>query len=331
MRPLASNQHTAACWCDSRPLSLLTGRLSSFVLGNPLSVFLLLAPTPSASQAIELEIVNLFRAFDYLGAGGTFDRTEAASRFARYRKGADESISKWVQRLADAGALPCEPYRSVNRGHFWRDRSAALQSRFCRPTSIPVRAKYLAPTTATPLSSSVRCTWFLNMSVARTVPCLEDIEFDVPPGTTHLGVALSEVAPPAQPMLSIEIAPKLRIILGLGDSYGSGEGSPDVPAVLRSDVIPACQTLSEAETALILSTGRHPARLGVDDLVRLGSVWERAQRRGRHRERAGLCRRRSTRLRGVPYCVTTAVRRRLLRERHSTRGQASRQFLARRR
>ena len=112
-------------------------------------------------------------------------------------------------------------------------------------TACPDLASYINPKTHKVRASvsdlddadSVDCTWRTAPAGARqrgarlTVPCNVAVEFDIPyPGGARL---LVEVG--GREVASTDARVRDLFIVGLGDSFGSGEGNPDIPVRLSPE------------------------------------------------------------------------------------------------
>jgi hypothetical protein len=84
------------------------------------------------------------------------------------------------------------------------------------------------------------CTWRLdpesgatfaapNTGTTATASCDQDVEIDIPAANK----ATVSVEPAGQPSVSMKIQVKDLLVVGLGDSFSSGEGNPDVPAKMK--------------------------------------------------------------------------------------------------
>ena len=73
------------------------------------------------------------------------------------------------------------------------------------------------------------CVWHLDGASEFNRPCSDYVQLDVP----EVG-ALVEVSQGNVVVASQRISPKRIIVLGIGDSYSSGEGNPDKPTVWKS-------------------------------------------------------------------------------------------------
>jgi lysophospholipase L1-like esterase len=98
------------------------------------------------------------------------------------------------------------------------------------PTSHQVEFR-VKPRQAGTLVSEFNCEWRVNGGTATTSPCDEPVVLDIPypdGGTVSVNV------PDEEPVSRI-VKIKDLLIVGLGDSFGSGEGNPDVPVTLAAD------------------------------------------------------------------------------------------------
>jgi hypothetical protein len=89
---------------------------------------------------------------------------------------------------------------------------------------------WLKPAADNKLISEYNCTWAVNGSTVTTSPCDEPVTIAVPyPDGATVSVGVEGEAP-----ISTDIKVRDLLIVGLGDSFASGEGNPDVP--VRFDV-----------------------------------------------------------------------------------------------
>jgi hypothetical protein len=84
---------------------------------------------------------------------------------------------------------------------------------------------WLKPLDGNKLIAEYNCNWSLNGGAAITSPCDEPISVGIPyPDGGTVSVAVDGETP-----ISTDIKVKDLLIVGLGDSFASGEGNPDVP------------------------------------------------------------------------------------------------------
>ncbi len=81
------------------------------------------------------------------------------------------------------------------------------------------------------LFSEYNCNWRVNEGAPETAPCDEPISLDIPwPKGATVSVAVD-----GETGISTDIQVKDLLIAGLGDSFASGEGNPDVPVTFSED------------------------------------------------------------------------------------------------
>jgi hypothetical protein len=96
--------------------------------------------------------------------------------------------------------------------------------KYVSPSSHDIQI-WLKPLDGSKLISEYNCNWQLNGGAAITSPCDEPISVAIPypdGGTVSVGVE-------GETPISTDIKVRDLLIVGLGDSFASGEGNPDVP------------------------------------------------------------------------------------------------------
>lgn len=110
-------------------------------------------------------------------------------------------------------------------------------------------------------SKTVDCTWKAVPLNARrrggvkklTLPCDTAVKFDVPyPSGLSLSVSVG-----GQPVAETRVKVEDLLIVGMGDSFGSGEGNPDVPVRFSRE-----RTANYGEPSKGLVLAGYPARVG---------------------------------------------------------------------
>ena len=106
-------------------------------------------------------------------------------------------------------------------------------SDYVNPKSHKVRAEI----TDVPDGNSVNCTWLTAPTGGRrrgasiTVPCDTQVELEIPyPGGASISVEVGR-----QQIAATDAKVDDLFIVGMGDSFGSGEGNPDVPVRLSAE------------------------------------------------------------------------------------------------
>jgi len=181
----------------------------------------------SASVQIEWEVLNRYRVFDYEdGSKRRSPKDSAAmlSPFLIQKNGLrPETTEEWLNRVS---VLP-SPLGSHSGP--WIEETALYEKDFVEPPKhFFLRAKI------TDNDSSVRfsdqeCSW-RTAGIEVKQSCdkpFEQEDFDSDGATLSVFGADTELA-------SVFVKPRLIIILGLGDSYAAGEGTPDVPTIWRT-------------------------------------------------------------------------------------------------
>jgi hypothetical protein len=113
-------------------------------------------------------------------------------------------------------------------------------------------------------SSSEGCSWRLDSSsgeaLARKIaPCTAQVAFDIPyPGGARLSVSRGSAGADAL----VEIKVRDLLVLGMGDSFGAGEGNPDHPAEFSDSRSHDYGSLEIAETRQTVRLDGYPARVG---------------------------------------------------------------------
>ena len=95
---------------------------------------------------------------------------------------------------------------------------------YVNPASHEVQL-WLTPQKGNKLIAEYNCNWTMDGAQATTAPCDEPVAMSVPypkGGTVSVGVD-------GETPISIDVQVKDLLIVGLGDSFASGEGNPDVP------------------------------------------------------------------------------------------------------
>jgi hypothetical protein len=135
------------------------------------------------------------------------------------------------------------PFTNILRSRYdWKGWAAALIGKTCwdakarshsacggidayvTPPSHGVRL-WLTPIDKTLPIAEYNCEWLVNDGVPVTAPCDDSVVLDIPwprGGSVTVGVQ-------GEAGLATDIAIKDLLIVGMGDSFASGEGNPDVP------------------------------------------------------------------------------------------------------
>jgi lysophospholipase L1-like esterase len=101
---------------------------------------------------------------------------------------------------------------------------------YVMPSSHRVTAR-LAAKPAIALLTEMNCEWRVGSAAAVTVPCDEPVALDIPyPAGAAVAVNVEGELP-----VSTDIRVRDLLIAGLGDSFASGEGNPNLPVVLTNE------------------------------------------------------------------------------------------------
>lgn len=138
--------------------------------------------------------------------------------------------------------------RILRRTYDWKGWAAGMVGRLCwSPSSrlhdacggvgnyvVPVshRVKlWLKPRSKDTLFAEYNCEWRAGAAAPVVAPCDEPVSLDIP---WPAGATIS-VAAEGEAGISTDIAVKDLLIAGLGDSFASGEGNPDVPVSFSAE------------------------------------------------------------------------------------------------
>jgi hypothetical protein len=186
-------------------------------------VMAIVAIVPVVSNAgvtIEWEIGNRYRAFDFMGTSEKLDPRASAELFKKYRLTDGEDKSSWINRVT---ALE-SPY--ANNPGAWIEAKGTYREEFVKPPKqLLLKVRIEADNETRERLSIEDCVWKLNDSEINHGRCTDEIEkddFDWGGGRLSIHQNGIELA-------WADVKPRLRVILGLGDSYAAGEGSPDKP------------------------------------------------------------------------------------------------------
>jgi hypothetical protein len=180
--------------------------------------------------SVEWEIGNRFRAFDYLADDYAKESSLLFETFAPHAE--DRSITEWLARRVSETALKngrgISPYTSQQAGPWMEDpihNNPGYDKQFVKmPKHLYVKMR-LVPADEAPPGS---CQAFIDEEFIAHGSCtstLTSVALVPREGTLTIrknGLVIASSGPN-------EFSPQLKIILGLGDSYGAGEGSPDQP------------------------------------------------------------------------------------------------------
>lgn len=194
-------------------------------------LFMIFSIDSAYAYTIDWKIGNRFRAFDYLVKT---DDTAASKRlFDRYTPPPGKKVSEWMQIEASKykNGYKISPYSAENRGP-WNESSASYDKDFVKlPKNLYLTVNLVAENDES-LPAGI-CDTYLNNIITASGSCSKEIIIEEFPSS---GASLTIKWKDKIIVSEKNIKPELKIILGLGDSYGSGEGSPDKPTKWRTDV-----------------------------------------------------------------------------------------------
>ena len=184
-------------------------------------LFALVLSCPVHAVTLDVEIRNRFRAFDYV----TESAAESADLFEKYAPiNADTTMVAWMSRLIRNGRA--SPYSNdPARTRFWKEAAGSDRAPYADDFLSPGLLMIRVSITGTDFPSGRTCSWSLDNAPIATQSCSEAFS---PPSPVKVGARVS-VATNGKEIAGKTINPRIRVILGLGDSYSAGEGSPDVP------------------------------------------------------------------------------------------------------
>lgn len=184
-------------------------------------------PPTYAKSTIIWEIGNRYRAFDYINKEGTPSPRASADLLETFKPGVKESAEQWFERVSTMES----PFARTSGP--WIEKDGTYQKDFVDlPKELVLKATLEANGVGSEQLAGQDCSWRVGEKEIDRKPCGEPIDiddFDSNGGKVSVYQGEVEIA-------STEIRPRLSIVLGLGDSYASGEGSPDVPTVWKKDI-----------------------------------------------------------------------------------------------
>mgnify|MGYP001156634571 CR=1 FL=1 len=187
----------------------------------------LVSPTPStATIPIAWEIQNRYRAFDYLEIDGKTGPEESATILKQFLptpeeiSDTDKGSAKWFMRVSQMQS----PF-SRSSGP-WIEKAGVYRGDFVDlPQMLAVKARLKLDPEEADSYAGRQCSWQIQTMELEVKPCDQPIEIE----NFHSAGAEITVYEGDNKVASESIVPGLKIIIGLGDSYASGEGSPDRP------------------------------------------------------------------------------------------------------
>ncbi len=180
----------------------------------------------AAESSIDWQVANRFRAFDYLKrspcAQSEVDKEPVSvATFNEYTNGGR------AQSVADvfAQVIRCgSPWRNGDTGP-WAERTGEVDPGYDREfVSLPKRLRIDAKLINSVARVGQNCRWQLAAS-QRIAPCDGSVTIEI----DRDGELLTVVDDAGETIAAERVAPTLKVIAGLGDSYAAGEGSPDTP------------------------------------------------------------------------------------------------------
>lgn len=180
----------------------------------------------NAGMTLDWEIGNRFRAFDFLGTSGELEPLAATELFQKYRLADGEDESSWLSRITALGS----PY--ANNPGPWIETKGTYRGDFVKPPKQLVLKAHLETDHETKQKLSTElCVWKLKDREIHHGRCTEEIEKDdLDWSGGKLSIQQNDIE-----LASTDVEPRFRIILGLGDSYAAGEGSPDKPTAWKQN------------------------------------------------------------------------------------------------
>ena len=230
-------------------------------LTSTLFVAMLGAPSPASAAAIILwRVENPFRFFT--------DPSDGEIHRATYRSLGPEE--KTTPVLSAERALEARHEDGWAATMYRKTCWSASTNRF----NCPAYDDYMNPTSHTVIAevhgideaANLSCTWLTAprggsevRGKALTQPCNDPLVLDVPyPGSTQLTVEIG-----GRDVAGTEVKVRDIFVVGMGDSFASGEGNPDVPVRFSRD-----RTADYASAGEQSDLSGYPARIG--DWLKIG-------------------------------------------------------------
>jgi len=200
---------------NQRSLVLIAGLLSCFVLS---------ITSAAADFSVKWEIQNRYRTFDYK-ADGFRTPKESANLFAKYGRENGESDRNWFSRIAQIES----PFK--NDSGPWNEERGVYDKDFVElPRYLSLELSIGRDEGSKDQLGQKKCAWQISGRETIIQPCIDPLHL---PDFDSRGARVA-VFQDGSKIASTEIRPRLIIILGLGDSYASGEGNPDAPTEWRT-------------------------------------------------------------------------------------------------
>lgn len=200
----------------------INNRLSTFCrqVCGCLSLLAGILPPHAIAQdpatAIEWEVEQRFRNFDFLGT-----KEDALRAWTAYSpRDSDATMIDWVARLNQEGLA--SPY--AERKGAWREAERDLRRLFDPRLLDPPDHFYVRARITKHAGEDTLCSWVANGSPLAEAPCSVSVRLSIPATGARVTVSSNNAL-----LVTGNIRPSFRRILGLGDSYASGQGNPDRP------------------------------------------------------------------------------------------------------
>jgi len=194
---------------------------------------LVLAPSVVNAWSLTWEIGNRFRAFDFVATNEHTAPQDFTTRsmqlFEKYTPHNDEDFAAWLTRrvseTSETNGRGISPYEKGNTGPWIEghpSKKPHYDPQFVQlPQKVYLRVK-LDPATQDTFPDG-SCNVVLDSSVIGHGACRNWIEISEVPSTG----GLLSITSSGNTLCTALFKPTLKVILGLGDSYGAGQGSPD--------------------------------------------------------------------------------------------------------
>jgi hypothetical protein len=169
--------------------------------------------------------------------------------------------------------------RHARENYDWRGWAARLHNATCwngaerNHTGCGPVENYLSPSsyaidvqlrqlTPDPLFAEYTCDWRVNDTAPTSAPCTDPVRLDLPPRGGAIAVSVN-----GGPEISLDARVNDRLVVGLGDSFASGEGNPDKPAAISGtsrfhNIYPAREKSDASSNALWLDETCHRSLYG---------------------------------------------------------------------
>lgn len=188
-----------------------------------LAVSMFAAPVQAQSlPPIDWEVASRFPQYrEHTGRNSAWRTPVVPGTRASVLPLAEESWPDWYKRLAAPGESPYAAWMGT-----WRDAWDEAKQRYEPDFLDYVRSDQVLVRLSPPknIDRPATCAWDIGAGERRADPACRGIEARLPTRATAVTLYDGDRA-----IASSEVRPQRMIVLGLGDSYASGEGNPDVP------------------------------------------------------------------------------------------------------